>query len=174
LSPAPALETERLLLRGHTHLDFDHCLSLWGDAEVTRFIGGRPASGEEVWARLLRYVGHWHELGYGFWTVSERASGRFVGELGFADFHRAINPPLTGMPEMGWALMPWTHGRGYATEAITAALAWGAGVFTRPACCIISPDNAPSIRVAEKTGFKALVHTSYHDSPTIIFRRDWV
>lgn len=174
LSAAPLLETDRLILRGHTPDDFNDGLSLWSDPEVTRFIGGRPATGEEVWARTLRYIGHWQALGYGFWAIFEKASGRFVGEAGFADFHRDIVPSLAGMPEMGWALMPWAHGRGYATEAIAAALAWGQPVFTAPSCCIISPQNGPSVRVAEKLGFQELAHTTYHGEPTVIYRRDWI
>jgi RimJ/RimL family protein N-acetyltransferase len=174
LTAAPVLETERLVLRGHTPSDFDDCLSLWADPEVTRFIGGRPAAQEEVWARTLRYIGHWQALGYGFWAIFEKGSGRFIGEAGFADFHRDIAPSLTGMPEMGWALQPWSHGKGYATEAVAAALAWGQTVFTAPCCCIISPDNVPSMRVAEKLGYQELALTTYHDEPTIIFRRDWV
>ncbi len=169
---APVLETERLILRGHKPSNFDDCLALWGDPEVTRFIGGRPAVGEEVWARTLRYIGHWQALGYGFWAIFEKASGRFVGEAGFADFHREISPSLTGMPEMGWALQPWSHGKGYATEAIQEAIAWGDTIFTAPTCCIISPGNGPSVRVAEKVGFKELVHTTYHNEPTVIYRRE--
>jgi RimJ/RimL family protein N-acetyltransferase len=172
LTGAPVIETDRLVLRGHTPADFDASLSLWSDPEVTRFIGGRPALGEEVWARVLRYIGHWNALGYGFWAAFDRADGRFVGEIGFADFHRDITPSLAGMPEMGWALAPWAHGRGYATEAILGALTWGDSVFTTPTCCIISPDNPASIRVAEKAGFREMARSTYHDSPTIIFQRE--
>ena len=61
---------------------------MWADPEVTRYIGGRPFGVEEVWTRLLRYAGHWALLGYGYWAVIEKSSGRFVGEAGLADFHR--------------------------------------------------------------------------------------
>lgn len=168
----PVLQTPRLVLRPHTINDFDHSLSLWSDPAVTRFIGGRPATGEDVWARVLRYIGHWQAMKFGYWAIFERNSGRFLGEAGFADFHRTIDPPLTGMPEMGWALSPWAHGSGFATEAVQAALAWGDKAFTAPACCIISPDNAPSLRVAEKAGFRQIASTHYHDAPTLVFRRE--
>ncbi len=168
----PAIQTLRLTLRPHATEDFHHSLSLWSDPEVTRFIGGRPATEEDVWARVLRYIGHWHALGFGYWAIFERSSGRFVGETGFADFHRNIDPPLWGMPEMGWALAPWAHGSGFASEAVMAALDWGDRAFTAPACCIISPENTSSLRVAAKAGFKEVAATRYHDAPTLVFRRE--
>ncbi len=111
----PELETDRLILRPHVREDFDESYALWSDETVTRFIGGKPFSREEVWSRLLRYAGHWALLGYGYWVIREKNSGRFVGEIGFADYQRDIEPPL-GAPEIGWALMPSMHGIGYATE----------------------------------------------------------
>lgn len=37
--------------------------------------------------------------------------------------------------------------------------------------CIIDPGNAPSIRVAEKMGFREIARTTYKGSATIVFRR---
>ena len=169
----PVLETERLTLRGHRADDFADCMSLWTDPEVTRFIGGKPSTREEVWARLLRYAGHWTLLGFGYWVVAEKATGRFLGEVGFADFRRQIEPSLDGVPEIGWVLAPHSHGRGYATEAVRAALAWGDGHFgpIRTAC-IIAPENGPSIRVAERCGYREFRRTTYKDQPTIMFVRE--
>jgi RimJ/RimL family protein N-acetyltransferase len=59
---APALDTDRLTLRGHGLADFADSLRLWSDPDVTRYIGGRPFTEEEVWSRLLRYAGHWSLL----------------------------------------------------------------------------------------------------------------
>jgi len=169
----PAIETERLLLRGHCVEDFADCLALWSDPEVTRFIGGKPSTPEEVWARLLRYAGHWSLLGFGYWVVTERATGRFLGEVGFADFRREIEPSLEGVPEIGWVLTPQGHGRGYATEAARAALAWGDAQFGRArTACIIAPENAASIRVAVKCGYREFRRTTYKDRPTIMYVRE--
>ncbi len=169
----PVLETERLTLRGHRLDDFAACAELWTDPEVTRFIGGKPSTREEVWARLLRYAGHWALLGFGYWVVTDKATGRFLGEIGFADFRREIEPSLEGVPEIGWVLAPHGHGRGYATEAVRTAVAWGEGHFgpIRTAC-IIAPDNRPSIRVAEKCGYREFRHTTYKGQPTIMFVRE--
>jgi RimJ/RimL family protein N-acetyltransferase len=86
----PPVESARLLLRGHRQEDYAGCAALWGDPEVTRYIGGRPLTKEEVWARLLRYAGHWLRMGYGFWVVEEKATGKFVGEVGYANLQREI------------------------------------------------------------------------------------
>jgi RimJ/RimL family protein N-acetyltransferase len=168
----PVLETERLVLRGHRVGDFDDCLALWTNPEVTRFIGGKPSTQEEVWSRLVRYVGHWALLGFGYWVVTEKESGRFMGEIGFADFRRVIEPSLDGVPEIGWVIAPHGHGKGYATEAARAVVAWGDGHFgpVRTAC-IIAPENGPSIRVAEKCGYREFQRTTYKGNPTIMFVR---
>jgi RimJ/RimL family protein N-acetyltransferase len=168
----PVIETERLVLRGHRIDDFADSLALWTDPEVTRFIGGRPSTQEEVWSRLLRYVGHWALLGFGYWVISEKETDRFMGEVGFANFRRVIKPSLDDMPEIGWALAPHGHGKGYATEAARAAIAWGEAHFgpIRTAC-IIAPENGPSIRVAEKCGYREFQRTTYKDQPTILFVR---
>ncbi len=170
---APVLETGRLVLRGHRLTDFDDVAAMWRDPEVVRFIGGRPFTTEESWSRLLRYVGHWTALGFGYWTIRERDSGRFVGEVGFADYRREIDPPFEGAPEIGWALAPWAHGRGLATEAVSAVVAWGDQAFGPAArtACIISPENGASIRVAEKCGYALERTASYRGAPTLVFAR---
>lgn len=169
---APVLETERLRLRGHDLRDFEPMLAMWGDPRVTRFIGGKPSTKDEVWTRLLRYVGHWAVLGYGYWAVEEKATGAFVGELGFADFKRDMEPSFEGIPELGWALAGPAHGKGYATEAVQAAIDWGRGHFNgQRIVCMISPDNTPSIRVAGKCGFRQFGETNYKGSPSLLFER---
>jgi RimJ/RimL family protein N-acetyltransferase len=169
---AESIATERLILTAHRIEDFDDSHAMWSHPTVTRYIGGKPSSGEEVWARLLRYAGHWSLLGFGYWVIREKASGSFVGEVGFADFKREIEPPFTGKPEIGWALVPAAHGKGFATEAVRAALCWGdtrwAGSDT---VCMISPENAASRRVAEKCDYKEVARTEYKGRPTIIFTR---
>jgi len=167
------LTTARLTLTRHTLDDFADSFALWSDERVTRFIGGRPSTEEEAWSRLLRYAGHWDLLGFGYWCVREREGGAFVGELGFSDFRRTIELPFDArLPEAGWALSPTTHGKGYATEGVQAALEWGAGRFGSPrAWCMIDPDNAPSIRVAQRCGFERRGVTDYKGSDVALFER---
>lgn len=168
----PVVETERLRLRGHRLDDLDDCVSMWGDPIVTRHIGGKPFSPENVWSKILRYTGHWAHLGFGYWLVEERATGRFVGEVGFADFKRAIDPPFAGAPEIGWALATRAHGVGYATEAVGGAIAWAERVWPgKRTVCMIDPDNVASLRVASKCGYREYARTRYAGTPTILLER---
>ena len=111
-------------------------------------------------------------LGFGYWAVEEKASGRYIGELGFADFNRDIQPSIKGMPELGWALAPWAHGIGYATEALQAVVAWGDRHFVSPrTTCIIHRDNKRSFRVADKLGFTEVLRAPTDVEPSAILVR---
>ena len=145
---------------------------MWSDPEVVRYIGGRPFTREEVWARLLRYVGHWQMLGYGMWAVEAQGSGDFVGEVGFFDGRRDIDPPIDA-PEIGWVLAYASHGKGYATEAVRAVIDWGEQRFGAGSrsLCLIHPENRASIRVADKCGYREICRTVYKNDPTIILGR---
>ena len=168
----PIIETERLLLRPYRRDDFPAYGALFADEEVTRYAGGVPYSREQSWTRFLRQVGMWHYFGFGFFAIQDKTSGAFIGEAGFHDAHRQITPSLEGTMEMGWAISPRNHGRGLATEAVTAALAWGDREF--PALkktCLIETGNEASIRVAMKHGFREFWRTTYHGRPMILFER---
>jgi RimJ/RimL family protein N-acetyltransferase len=170
---APVIETARLRLRGHRPADFTDCLALWNDAIVYRHITGKPGTEGEIWARILRYIGHWSALGFGYWAVEDKTTGQFVGEVGFGDYKREIEPPLTGMPELGWVLSPAWHAKGYGSEAVGAAVAWGDAHFgNRRMCCIAAPENTASLRLAAKFGFREAVRTTYLGDPTIMFIRE--
>jgi RimJ/RimL family protein N-acetyltransferase len=172
LTPMPTLQTERLILRAHTRADFAACAAMWSDPRVTAYIGGTPSSPQQTWMRMLGYRGLWSLLDYGYWAVEERSSGAFIGDVGFADFQRVLVPSIAGIPEMGWVLAPDAHGRGYATEATSAALAWADEHLDVPRiACIIAPANEPSIRVAAKCGFLEIARTTYQEKPTILFER---
>lgn len=167
-----ALESERLTLRRHVVDDFDDSAAMWADPVVTRHIGGKPFSREESWTKLLRYVGHWHVVGFGYWVVREKGSQRFVGEVGFADFKRDMQPSLEGSPETGWVLAAHAHGKGYATEAVRTALGWCDARFgAKRTVCIIDPDNVASIRVAAKCGYQERARTTYKGASVILFQR---
>jgi RimJ/RimL family protein N-acetyltransferase len=143
------LETERLLLRMWRESDFEEYARICADAEVMRYLGGKPYSRLEAWRHMAYLVGHWHFRGYGHWAVEEKASGQFIGRLGF------LNP--AGWPgfEIGWTLGRGSWGKGYATEGASEALNYAFTSMKREhVISLIHPENAASIKVAERLGEK--------------------
>jgi RimJ/RimL family protein N-acetyltransferase len=168
----PTLETERLSLRGLRREDFSAVLELWSDPRTVQLMGMQPMTEEDAWAKFLRSFGAWEVNGFGFWAAEEKASGRFVGELGFLNAKRAINPPLP-VPEMGWSFSPSVHGRGYATEAVAAAIVWGEKRFGRVRfSAIIGHENEPSLKLARKFGFAEVGRVVYKEHPTVVLYRE--
>ena len=172
LREAPVLETPRLRLRPFEPRDLDaHAASL-AHPEIVRHLGGHPFGREDSWRRMLCGPGLWVMLGYGYWSVERRDDGLWLGQVGFADFKRDMTPSIEGLPEMGWVFAAHAQGRGYATEAVAAALAWAdQSVEAEQITAIIEPDNAASIRLAEKHGFAHREAATYRDGPILLLRR---
>ncbi|MFN3726977.1 MAG: GNAT family N-acetyltransferase [Allosphingosinicella sp.] len=168
----PVLTTERLILRPHRAEDLDAVAAMTGDAEVMRYIGGVPQPREDSWRRMLCGPAMWMLLGYGYWIVERRADGAVIGQLGFADFKRAMEPSIEGIPELGYVFAAHAHGQGYASEGVAAALRWADSALAADQhVAIIDPENAASIRVIEKAGFAIREPALYKDEPILLFRR---
>ncbi len=168
----PVIETARLRLRGRRLADFSAIAAMQADEGVMRYIAGAPVSEEDAWGKFARMHGLWALTGMGFWLVEEKASGAVIGEVGLADFKRAIDPPLGDDPEFGWMLAGAAQGKGYASEALGAALAWGDRRFHGAAFpCIIDDENTPSVRLAEKHGFRRERTATYKGKEIVVFRR---
>ena len=168
----PTIETERLLLRPHRLEDFEACVAQYRDPAVVRFLGGVPFTREQSWIRFVRYAGLWHHLGFGYLAAEDKATGRFAGECGFLDLHREMTPSLDGTMEAGWAFGVPFQGRGLAEEALRACLDWARVHGPRDRItCIIDPDNARSLRLAGKLGFREIDRGTLHGRPVIIFEQ---
>lgn len=166
------IETARLLLRPHIAEDFEACRAMWQDPAVTKFISGTPATEADAWLRFLGYFGRWDLMDYGLFAVIEKSSGRFMGEVGFSDFRRGLGPDFDPFHEAAWVLAGAGHGKGYAREAMTAAQDWLDKKFTPDkTVCIISRENIPSIRLAEKLGFRSTGEATYKQEPVKLFER---
>jgi RimJ/RimL family protein N-acetyltransferase len=168
----PILETGRLRLRAFRESDLDAHAKVLGDPRVVRHLGGTTFSREESWRRIAMASGLWDLLGYGYWAVERKEDGAYVGQAGFADFKRDLQPSIEGLPEMGWIFAPFAQGQGYASEAVAAGLRWADEALAgQEVTAIIDPENAPSIRVAEKNGFASREDATYRGTPILLFRR---
>jgi len=169
----PVIGTERLILRGHTVADFPAFAAMRADPVVMKYLGkGDLLDEEESWLRFQSIAGHWQLKGFGTWAIEECASGAMIGNLGYTDKKRPSSHPASGAPEMGWSLAASAHGKGFASEALRAALGWGRNHFgTARVVCVISDDNAASLRVADKHGFKQFSTSSRYGLGRRVFER---
>ena len=148
LAAAESHETARLRLRLFAERDLDALAAIYGDPAQMRHIGeGKAISRAETWRAISGSLGHWALRGYGMWAIELKTTGEFVGRAGFID--------PEGWPEfeLGWQVAREHWGHGYAPEAAAFALDFArARLGRRRVVSLIRPDNAPSIRVAEKIG----------------------
>ena len=165
------LITERLTLTPVAVSDYDDLRALWADPDFISHIFPEPLTGEDVWFRLLRDIGHWEALGHGNWTIRLKDTGEHVGSVGVLDFHRVLEPAFDA-PELGWGVHPRFQGKGLAYEALSAALAWCDDALNAPrTVCMISPDNGPSLALARRAGYAPYVETAYKGEAVILLER---
>jgi RimJ/RimL family protein N-acetyltransferase len=166
------LQTDRLILRRLRESDFDAYAEMLADPEVVRYIGdGQPVSRPLAWRNLAMMVGHWSLRGYGMWAAEERSSGALVGRIGFWQ--------PEGWPgfELGWMLRRAYWRRGYATEGARAALQFAFTQLAQPqVISLIHPENAASIRVAQRLGERLIGPTELLGKTVMVFqisREEW-
>ena len=122
------LATDRLVLRPFGVGDAEAHARLYGDPEVTRWLGDGPWYGEAARARssrsLQRFAEHWTAHGWGIWAITDRRTGEVMGQCG-------LNPLQLGPEgtppdvEVLYALEQRYWGRGFASEAAARALGHG-------------------------------------------------
>lgn len=157
------LETMRLRLRRWREDDVDPLHVFYGDPLSVKIFGAEFKR-HDVWRQIATFLGHWQLRGFGLWALEEQASGDFVGysglwyPSGFADV------------EVGWGLVSRHRGKGYAQEAARRALGFGYGSLGLDRLVsYIRPDNAASVRVAERLGAAPAGEFALHGEPHIVY-----
>jgi len=167
----PTINTARITLRAMRPEDFDRYAEIWALPEVVRFIGGEPRGRDVSWDAFLRNAGQWHMTGFGQWAIEDHATKTMVGQAGFIRRSRNLGEDFEKSPEAGWVLAPEAQGKGYGSEAVQAAHDWYDRVVTGPLGCLISPENAASLKLAEMLGYELLRKTEYQGDPVQLMMR---
>ena len=140
------LTTERLLLRPLEPDDRDALFEVLGDPVAMRHYPA-PFDRDRVAAWIEGARRSYRDNGFGSWAVIRRSDGRFLGDCG--PMLQTVEDQV--VPEVGYHIVPAEQGRGYATEAASACVAW---VFANTSfdivCSLVVPENAPSRAVAVK------------------------
>ena len=144
-------QTPRLVLRPLTTGDADVIRELFNDASFLRFVGDRGVRTSEQ-ARLYIESGPLASYacrGFGLNLVELKATGEAVGICGL------LQRDELPAPDLGFALLPRFRSQGYAFEAAEAVLAHARHTLgLERVLAITSPDNAASIKILERLGFR--------------------
>lgn len=141
----PMIATERLVLRAPRLADFEDYAAFFASPRSVHEDG--PLDRRGAWREFAAGAAGWMLRGYGAWSVEERATGAYCGEVGL--FHPADYPEA----EIGWTLIEPFEGRGYAHEAALAARGFAYGPMGMTTLVsYVAPANARSIRLAERLG----------------------
>ena len=142
----PVIQTERLVLRVPRIGDFDAYAAMAQDADNMRFIGGAMPRAV-AWRKFLQVPGAWLLQGFAMFAVEERATGRWLGQLG------PWQPEGWPGTEVGWGFDRAAQGQGFATEAGVAAVDWAFDhLGWSEVIHSIHPDNLPSQALARRLG----------------------
>jgi dTDP-4-amino-4,6-dideoxygalactose transaminase/RimJ/RimL family protein N-acetyltransferase len=181
----PRLETPRLLLRPWSDDDVEEYARIVGDAEVIRHLGdGWRYEVKRTAAYLLarisdiaarrevsRLIEHWRVCGFGEWAVEEKATGSLIGKVGLVNHPDWVADPAK--VEVGWLLARQAWGRGYATEAGRASLAYAfEGLEMERLISISYPRNRRSQRVMERLGLSPGGKTRWRGGEVIWYAID--
>jgi RimJ/RimL family protein N-acetyltransferase len=150
--PQGPIGTGRLLLTPLGPGDADEMAEVLADPELHRFIGGHPATLQELRDRYRALEAGpprpdevWRN-----WIVRRRADARPVGTV----------QATIGRRDRGWtAEIAWVvglswQGQGYASEAARALVAWLGRHDVHEIVAHIDPDHLASARVATRAGLR--------------------
>jgi RimJ/RimL family protein N-acetyltransferase len=165
----PIQETERLTLREFEPSDADFILRLLNEPTFIENIVDRGVRTREQAEAYLQGgpMASYRTHGHGLWCVVLKESGAPIGMCGL------IKRDSFADVDLGYAFLPEHTGRGYATEAGAAALAFGRDTLRLPrVIAITKPGNARSAAVLTRLGFESrgLEVTPLGPEPEAMFR----
>ena len=144
--------TARLLLRDFQADDWPAVLAYQSDPRYLRYYAWEGRTEEEVreFVNMLAGLKRAEPRTKFQFAITLRADGRLIGNCGVRK-----RSPEAREADIGYELDPGHWGRGYATEAAGAMLAWGfdeLGLHRVAADCVA--ENVASARVLEKLGMR--------------------
>jgi [ribosomal protein S5]-alanine N-acetyltransferase len=147
--------TPRLILRELLPSDDKGMFELDSDPEVMRYIGVKPFDTIEQSREVIEMVRQQYiDNGIGRWAVIEKSTNDFIGWAGLKLVTKETNGH-TNFYDLGYRLIRRHWGKGFATEAARASLAYGFDTMKlHTICATADMENTASRNVLEKVGMK--------------------
>ena len=144
------IRTPRLAMRRFTLDDADFILALVNDPDWIRNIGDRKVRTLDEAREYLEKgpMALYERLGFGLYLVALKETGERIGMCGL------VKRAGLDHVDIGFAFLPAWRGQGFAEEAARAVLAHARDLGLEKVVAIVSPENAPSIRLLEKIGMR--------------------
>jgi 3-dehydroquinate dehydratase/shikimate dehydrogenase len=144
------IQTKRLILRDWKDSDLEAFAKMNADSQVMEYFPS-ILSREQSDSMLKKMHSLIQKNGYGFWALSLIKTGEFLGFVGLNEV--TFSSHFTPAIEIGWRLSFEHWGKGYATEAATASLAYGFETLNLPEIVSFTTTlNMRSRHVMEKIG----------------------
>lgn len=165
LTAAPLLDTRRLHLRMPVLADFEPFRAFM-ETDRSVHMGG-PMNGRAAWRLWASEVALWSLRGYGPFTVADRVTGGYLGEVGF--YHPVHFPER----EIGWFVTVEAEGRGIAAEAARRVLDFARdNLGVESLVSYIAPENARSIALGLRLGGTRDPAAAVVDPGDVVIRYD--
>jgi len=163
MKTSPIIKTDRLLLREPILGDWPSFAAVM-TSDRAKYMGG-PFSIGYAWGAFCHGVAQWQLFGVGNLSIELRETKQCLGQI-------EINQgPLFPEPELGWQLTSEAEGKGYAFEAAMALRDWAfQDRKLKTLVSYIDPDNARSIRLAERLGATIDDHARKQDPDDLVYR----
>jgi len=160
------LTTERLRLVPFADDHFDGLYDMNRDAEVMRYISGKPEEPEYTRQSIERVKARWADWGYSWWSFFELETGMIVGAGCIQHLGRDKANPI----EIGWRLRRDRWGRGYASEAAQVMAAFAFETVKVPLLtAVCQPANTASSHVMEKLGMHYRGEERWYDMDCAVY-----
>lgn len=129
--------------------DADAIARMRNDADVARWSQPGGCTPEDAARAVAEAADAWRDGTRAELAIAAREDDTFVGSVSLTFY----GPARAGI---GFDVAPEARGRGLATRAVVAASAWAFGAFPELVRLELwaLPGNAPSMKVAERSGFR--------------------
>lgn len=159
-----------------TYIETNHLfLRDWQDSDILPFteINRNPKvmeyflkelTPEETLHFYQRIKDEFTAYGFGLYAVERKADHQFIGYVGFHNI--AFNADFTPGIEIGWRLTPEVWGKGYATEAASACLAYARNTLRlKEVYSFTSLPNQRSEKVMQRIGMERIKEFDHPNVP---------